>query len=76
MTKLDWLQTGDRVDRDKAFDRVEVTGMTMRGDRVSCSLLGVCYSRYGSGPGLVELADAVGELFGPGVYGWASCRRV
>ena len=59
--------------RPYAFDRVTISTR----DGVPCSLLGVCYSEYPSGPNLSMLAAAAAQVTGVGgYYGLASCRFI
>lgn len=73
---LDRITTPDRIHHPWTFDRVTVTGRRNESDRSGpiLSLVRPVYSEWPSGPGLCELADAVGELIGPGWYGLHDCR--
>lgn len=73
MTHYDRLTKADIIWRPYAFDRVTV----LTYDGIPCSLLGVIWSKYSSGPNLCELAEAAAELTGvSGHYGLASCRAL
>jgi hypothetical protein len=89
MKKLDSLQAFDPIWSPYAFDRVTISKRALipatapHGSPIStgptvivASLLGRCYSGYRGGPSLFLLADAAGELFGPGFYGLESCRAL
>lgn len=62
--------------RDYAFDRVTVNGRRdgESESRPLFSIVGVCWSEYRSGPGLLGLADVAGAALGPGFYGLELCR--
>jgi len=69
-TRLEWLQLAS-IYSPYAFDRVTVT----EHGRPVVSLLGRCWSTYPSGPNLLTLADAAGEVLGrAGYFGLHSCR--
>ena len=70
MKHLDHLQTPTMY-RPYTFDHVEVS--TNGG---GFCIIGKCYSEYLGGPSLFELADAAGELTGPGYYGLRQCRYI
>lgn len=73
---LDRLQTPSPILRPYSFDRVTVCGRAPNEttSHPLFSIVGKCYSEYASGPGLFDITDAAGELFGEGWYGLESCR--
>jgi hypothetical protein len=72
----DWyeiLTHGDPIWNTYAFRHVTVASH----DAPELSILGICYSKYPSGPSLFVLADTAGQLTGvPGHYGLKSCEPV
>lgn len=70
MKRLNYLQTPDPIWRPYVFDRVIITA----GVKPVLCLLDKCYSEYRDGPNLCTIADATGELLGPGAYGHHSSR--
>lgn len=59
----------DPIWRPYRHEQVIANGRKEDGTRVEVCIVGACYSEYTSGPNLCDLADTVGQIFGPGYYG-------
>ena len=72
------LRRYDPIWREHAFDRVTVNGHVPGTPYCGplFSFVGKVFSPYRSGPSLLDVADAAGEVFGNGWFGIESSRYV